>query len=69
MTNPSACAGVVTTTEVPLVETMVAVVPPKVTELVPDKFVPVIVTVVPPAVVPTIGDKPEIVGAANTVSV
>ena len=48
---------------------MVAVVPPKVTELVPDKFVPVIVTVVPPAVVPTIGDKPEIVGAANTVSV
>ncbi len=48
---------------------MVAVVPPKVTELVPVKFVPVIVTVVPPAIVPTIGDKDEIVGAANTVSV
>ena len=43
----------------------VAGVAPKVTAVVPDRFVPVSTTEVPPAVVPVAGDRPVTVGAAT----
>ena len=64
-TAPAAFAGVVQVTVVALTtEIDVAAVPPKVTPLVPVKFVPVIVTDVPPAVGPLEGLIVVIVGAA-----
>jgi len=64
VTNPAAFAGVTTVTEVALtLEIEVPAVPPKVTDDVPVKLVPVIVTVVPPDVEPVSGDTEVIVGA------
>ena len=63
VTSPAALAGVTTVTDVSLtLEIEVPAVPPKVTDEVPVKFVPVIVTVVPPEVEPVAGDTDEIVG-------
>ena len=65
-TAPAALAGVTIVTEVALTLFIeVPAVPPKVTEEVPVKFVPVIVTVVDPAVGPDDGDTEVIVGAAT----
>ena len=62
-TAPADFAGVTTVTEVALTFVSDApVVPPNVTLVVLDKFVPVIVTVVPPTVGPLTGDTDEIVG-------
>ena len=46
--------------------TPVAAVPPKVTALAPDRFVPVIVTDVPPRVEPDEGERLVNVGADTT---
>lgn len=63
--DPADFAGVTTVTEVALTfVSEVPAVPPKVTPVVLDKFVPVIVTDVPPAVGPVTGVKEVIVGAA-----
>ena len=59
--------GVVTVTEVDVDALGVADVPPKLTEVAPERFVPVIVTTVP--AVPEVGVKPVIVGAAMKVNV
>ena len=65
-TAPAALAGVTTVTDVALILVSdVPAVPPKVTLVVADKFVPVIVTVVDPAVGPLTGDTEVIVGAAT----
>ena len=65
-TAPAALAGVTTVTDVALTFVIVGpTVPPKVTLVVADKFVPVIVTVVDPAVGPLDGDTDAIVGAAT----
>jgi hypothetical protein len=58
-------AGAVTVIEPALFAVMAAAVVPKVTEVAPDKFVPVIVTLVPPAVGPLLGVNPVIVGAGG----
>ena len=64
LTKAAALAGVTTVTDVALtLAIVVPAVPPKVTDEVPVKFVPVIVTVVPPDVEPVVGDIDEIVGA------
>jgi hypothetical protein len=65
-TRPAACTGVLTTTVVALVETIVALVPPKVTVAL-RRSVPVIVTVRPPAGVPKFGLTLVIAGAATPV--
>ena len=63
VTSPAPLAGVTTVTDVSLTpEIGVPAVPPKFTDDVPVKFVPVIVTVVPPEVEPVAGDTDEIVG-------
>jgi hypothetical protein len=63
-TAPAVLAGVTQVTDVELTtDTSVAAVPPKVTELVPLRFVPLMVTEVPPAVVPLTGLRLVIVGA------
>ena len=63
-TAPAVFAGVAQVTVVALTtDTDVAAVPPKVTPLVPVKFVPVIVTDMPPAVGPLEGLTVVIVGA------
>ena len=60
---PAEPAGVVAVTVVELTtDTLVAALPPTVTELVPVRFVPVIVIAVPPAVGPTFGVTDEIEG-------
>lgn len=69
-TAPAALAGVTTVIDVALEFTIdVPAVPPKVTAVVPVKFVPAIVTVVPPAVGPDAKFVPDntdvIVGAAT----
>ena len=51
-TAPAACAGVVTSTEVEVANVMELEVPPKVTAVAAERFVPERVTVVPPAVLP-----------------
>ena len=66
LTAPAVLAGVTTVTDVALtLVRVVPAVPPKVTLVVADKFVPVIVTVVDPAVGPLTGDSDVIVGAAT----
>jgi hypothetical protein len=56
-TAPAACAGVVAVMVVELVtDTLVAAVPPNVTEVAPVKCVPVMVTAVPPLVEPVLGE-------------
>lgn len=68
-TAPAVFAGVTTVTDVAL--TLVTdrpAVPPKVTDDVPVKFVPVIVTDVPPAAGPDDGEIPVTVGAARYVN-
>ena len=58
--------GVVTVTEVDeLTVTLVADVPPIVTAVEPEKFVPEIVTVVPPEINPVVGVKEVNVGAGD----
>ena len=52
VTAPAGFAGVVTVIAVLVVETIAAAVPPKVTDVVPVKPVPLMTTVVPPAVDP-----------------
>ena len=62
-TAPAVLAGVSTVIEVELVLTIeVPAVPPKVTLVVPPKFVPVIVTIVEPVAGPETGETDEIVG-------
>ena len=69
-TAPAACAGVVTVIDVAeFTVTPVAGVPPKVTDVAPVRFVPVIVTVVPPAVGPALGESPVTVGAGTGAAV
>ena len=64
LTTPAACAVVLAVTFVALITlTVVANDVPKVTELVPVRFVPLIVTVVPPSVEPTTGVTEMLVGA------
>ena len=69
-TAPAVLAGVTTVIEVALVLTIdVPAVPPKVTDDVPVKLVPVIVTVVPPAVEPEanpVGDNTDVIVGAAT---
>ena len=60
---PEVPAGVTAVTVVAFTtDTLVAALPPTVTELVPVRFVPVIVIAVPPAVGPTFGVTDEIEG-------
>lgn len=62
-TAPAACAGVTTVIDVALeLAIEVPAVPPKVTLVVPAKFVPVIVTVVEPVAGPETGETVVIVG-------
>ena len=72
-TGPAACAGVVQVINesVTVQAARFAAVPPKVTEEVPTKFVPLIVTTVPPATGPEFGVIPPfvIVGAGIGVNV
>ena len=69
-TAPAACAGVVAVTCVaePTVNE-VAAVPPKVTDVVLLRFVPVIVTAVPPAVGPDDGTIVDTVGGGGGVPI
>ena len=68
VTSPAALAGVTTVTDVSLTLGIEALaVPPKVTDDVPVKLVPVKVTVVPPDVEPVLGDTEEIVGTPTYV--
>lgn len=61
---PAARAGVVTVTDVAeLTIKSVAAAPPKLTEVVPSRFVPVIVTATPPAVEPVVGVRDVAEGA------
>lgn len=67
-TGPAVLAGVTTVTEVALTFVSdVPAVPPNVTAVVLDKFVPEIVTVVPPAAGPLTGDTDVIVGVPTKV--
>jgi hypothetical protein len=66
---PAVPAGVTAVTVVAFTtDTLVAAVPPIVTELVPVKFVPVIVIAVPPAVDPADGDTDVIAVGASVPS-
>lgn len=68
VTSPAAPAGVTTVTEMSLTLGIeVPAIPPKVTEDVPVKLVPVIVTVVPPDVEPVAGETEAIVGTPTYV--
>jgi hypothetical protein len=58
-------SGEVTVIRVPETESMVALVVPKVTDVVPIKLVPVIVTVSPPAVLPLPGETEVTAGAGG----
>ena len=60
---PAGFAGVVTETDVGLLERIVAAVPPNVTEDGLARLVPVMITVVPPVVGPEVGLILVIVGA------
>ena len=62
---PAVPAGVVTTTDVEVLVPSVAAAPPMVTDVTPDRLVPVIVTDVPPAVGPAFGVIVLIVGAGH----
>jgi hypothetical protein len=64
-TTPAGCAGLVTTIVVVVLETMVAAVPPKVTDVTQSKAVPVIVTVVPPVLGPLVGETLRTIGAVG----
>ena len=67
---PAAPAGVTAVTVVEFTtDTLVAALPPTVTELVPVRFVPVIVIAVPPDVEPEFGDTDETVGTSVRSSV
>ena len=64
---PAVPAGVTAVMEVALTTTtLVAALPPMVTLLAPNKFVPVIVNAVPPRVDPEAGLTLKIVGAGTT---
>ena len=63
VTAPAECAGATTASDVPLLVPSVAAVLPKVTEVAPLRFVPLIVTKLPPATGPCAGEIPLIVGA------
>ena len=68
LTAPAGPAGVVTVNDVAEFDVIVPAVPPKVTDVAPDKFVPVIVTLVPPEVGPDEGETDVMAGVdANTV--
>ncbi len=64
-TKPDPSAGLVTTIEVAVFDTMVAEAVPNRTLVIPERFVPVMVTVVPPAVAPAFGETDVIVGAED----
>ena len=67
MTAPAAWAGVTTVTDVaPTLLIDVPAAPPKSTEEVPVKLVPVIVTVVPPAAEPLDGERGGVIVGAAT---
>ena len=61
-TEPAACAGVLALIWLEESEVIVPAVPPKVTELAPVRFVPVMVTSVPPVAGPEVGVRDVIVG-------
>ena len=63
---PAACAGDVAVIWVAeLTVKPVAAVPPNVTAVAPEKFVPVMITVVPPVDGPAVGEIEVTVGAAT----
>ena len=62
LTRPRACAGAVTVIEFSELTMMpVAALPPKVTPVAVERFVPVMVTALPPPMGPKFGLNPEIV--------
>ena len=61
---PAVPAGVVITIDVDVLLPSVAAAPPMVTEVTPDRLVPVMVTLVPPAVGPEFGEIVPMVGPA-----
>ena len=66
-TGPAACAGVVTEIEVAEVAVIAPAVPPKVTVVALERFVPVIITPSPPDAGPLAGLMFVIVGAGTYV--
>ena len=61
-TVAGACAGLVTVICDAVLLTIVAVMPPNVTDVAPERFDPLMTTVVPPAVSPVVGDTDVMTG-------